>query len=178
MWFPMRKEPPGFVGPWTFQSVNRLPHRSVDDVFSILLDDTALHDWHPQVTNIQWNNDTRAKGASRTVVFRDPLFTILLAGPLALQEEFDVWDETDTVKTFGFCITATTRPNCLTFRAAREEFKVETDGNGGAIFTRMATFEPSFAVRYVLGFLIYPHLQNLLERECPRKFEEHFGGSS
>lgn len=177
MWFPMRHEPPEFVGPWTFQSVNHLPGQTVKDVFAIVKSDSAWQHWHPEVTNIQWEGDLRGVGASRTVVIRDWLFMLLLAGPVTLKEEFDVWNETNRMCNFGFCVTASNRPVCLTYRALREEYKVEADGDG-AKFTRIVTIDPSFAVQYLLGFLIHPYLKNLFESECPKRFEKHFGKKS
>jgi hypothetical protein len=187
MWFPLRREPPGWAGPWTFTSVNELPDRSVAETWSILLDDTAWCHWHPEVTNIQWQTgDLRGVGASRTVVFRDWFFQILLAGPVTLREEFDVWEDESDHKKFGFCITASTRPVFLTYRAAREEFRVEalsssstsTTTTTGSKFTRTFTVDPSFAVRYLLGFLVFPYLSNLFEHTCPRRFDQMYNNSN
>jgi hypothetical protein len=183
MWFPLRREPPGWTGPWTFTSVNELPDKSVDETWSILLDDTAWCHWHPEVTDMQWQTgDLRGVGATRTVVF---------TGSVTLREEFDLWEDHEPDhKKFGFCITATTRPVCLTYRAAREEFRVEalsssssgTEGAAtattttttGSKFTRTFTVDPSFAVRYLLGFLVYPYLSNLFEHELPRRFDQMY----
>jgi hypothetical protein len=199
MWFPLRREPPGWTGPWTFTSVNELPDKSVADTWSILLDDTAWCLWHPEVTDMVWQtgDELRGVGAIRTVVFRDWFFQLLLAGPTTLREEFDVWDDSQPDhKTFGFGITAATRPVCLTYRAAREEFRVEalsstsaTEGataatttttttTMGSKFTRTLTFEPSFAVRYLLGFMVYPYLSHLFEHKCPHRFDQMYNSSN
>jgi hypothetical protein len=187
MWFPLRHEPPGWTGPWTFTSVNELPDRSVADTWSILLDDTAWCHWHPEVTDIQWQTgDLRGVGATRTVVF---------TGSVTIREEFDVWEDHEPDnKKFGFCITATTRPVWLGNRAAREEFRVEalsssssgTEGAAtatttttkGSKFTRTFTVDPSFAARYLLGFMVYPYLSNLFEHECPRRFDQMYNHSN
>jgi hypothetical protein len=165
--------------PWYFQSVNVLPHRSVADVWSILLDDSAWSNWHPEVTNIQWqqrddddtDNSSKKKkggvGASRTVVFRD-----WLVGPVTLLEEFDVWeDESPHRKRFSFCISPA--------KAFREDFLVEaaTTG-GGSTFTRTVTFNPSFLVRYGLGWILYPHLRHLFEVKCPERFDRAYNNTT
>jgi Polyketide cyclase / dehydrase and lipid transport len=184
MWFPLRREPPGWTGPWTFTSVNELPEKSVDETWSILQDDAAWCHWHPEVTDMQWQTgDLRGVGATRTMVF---------TGSVTIREEFDLWEDNEPDhKKFGFCITATTRPVWLGNRAAREEFRVEalsssssssgTEGAAtatitttGSKFTRTFTVDPSFAVRYLLGFMVYPYLSNLFEHELPRRFDQMY----
>jgi hypothetical protein len=181
-WFPRHHVPPHYIGPWYFQSVNILPHRSVADVWSILLDDSAWSQWHPEVTNIQWCDDKKGGvGASRTIVFRDWLFLLVLFGPVTLLEEFDVWEDDElspSRKRFSFCITAATRPVWMTYRALREDFLVEAMDGGGSKFTRTVTFDPSFLVRYGLGFILYPYLRHLFEVKCPKRFDRAYNNNS
>jgi hypothetical protein len=61
------------------------------------------------------------QGSERTV-FKDTLFMILLAGALKIEEHFDVWEEGTK---FQFYFKAMNRPNILTYKSGREEFKVE-----------------------------------------------------
>jgi hypothetical protein len=48
----------------------------------------------PELTNIVWTDKALPyKGSERTVLFKDTLFMILLAGALKIEEHFDVWEE-------------------------------------------------------------------------------------
>lgn len=132
------------------------------------MDDNAWQFWHPQVQNIQWKSDLRAKGSERTVVFSDSLSNMLLFGPTALDETFPVWEEG---KSFQLSVKATTKPAALTYRSIREAFVVNSSPDGGSIFTRTVAIDPSFVSRYLLGWLVYPRLKKLFTVDCPRDFE-------
>ena len=103
MKFALNKVPESFLheAPWIFRAELDLSI-SIEDCWSILQDDEAWQDWHPEVTNIVWDSDLRDVGASRSIVFKDTLFMILLAGPTKLYEKFDIWQETDEIKRMSF----------------------------------------------------------------------------
>jgi Polyketide cyclase / dehydrase and lipid transport len=87
---------------WRFQSKTEID-LPADTVWSILVDDRAWKEWHPEVTEIVWTDEAPHKtGSERTVVFRDPL-----TGPIKFYEEFDVWEEGHR---FGIHFTALSLP--------------------------------------------------------------------
>jgi hypothetical protein len=149
---------------WIFRSETEID-LPASDVWQILNDDNAWAIWHPEVTNIVWTGEApHKKGSERTVVVKDTLFMILLAGPLKIHEVFDVWEEG---KKFGFYFKATNRPNLLTFTSGREEFKVEAINDNKCKFTRTIAVEPGFLTRYGLGFIAYPHFKKIFTKKCP-----------
>lgn len=144
----------------------------MDECWKILQDDDAWKEWHPEITNIVWASNERKAGAtSRTVKFRDPLFMALLAGPIKIWENFDIWEETPTVKRMSFYSPYLNKPNFLSYSALREEFVVEKTGDQTCKFTRKVCVNPSFLNRYVLGFITYPRMASILEQKCPERFK-------
>ncbi|KAI2508404.1 hypothetical protein MHU86_6078 [Fragilaria crotonensis] len=161
------------TAPWVFTSELELDI-SIDECWSIITDDRAWQHWHPQVTNIQ-NDKEPAGGAgnSRTIVFRHWFFMALLAGPIAIREEFDVWeDQDDAVKKYQFWLAAASRPVFLTYKGGREEFKVESISATMCKFTRVVALQPAFLPRYALGWLVCPVLRRLFTVQCPQRLTE------
>mgnify|MGYP003465599003 CR=1 FL=1 len=82
--------------PWVFESKVEL-NVSPQDGWAIVNNDDAWKHWHPEVTKIEWNEQKTA----RTIVFRDTLLMVLLAGPLTMWEEFDVVEDQGPVKKYS-----------------------------------------------------------------------------
>jgi Polyketide cyclase / dehydrase and lipid transport len=155
---------------WRFQSKTEID-LPADTVWSILVDDRAWKEWHPEVTEIVWTDEAPHKtGSERTVVFRDPL-----TGPIKFYEEFDVWEEGHR---FGIHFTALSLPPFASYKSGREEFKVEAGGEKKCVFTRTVAVEPGFVTRYLAGFLIYPHLKKMVEETCPNRLKEAIANGS
>ncbi|KAG7371445.1 hypothetical protein IV203_020015 [Nitzschia inconspicua] len=173
MRFSLRKVPESFLNdaPWIFKSELEL-NIPINDCWKILQDDNAWKDWHPEVRGILWMTDERAAGTSRTVKFSDPVFNTLLAGPLKIWEDFDVWEDTDTMKRMSFHCPYMSRPNLLTYSALREEFCVVKTGENSCKFTRRVAVQPSFLTRRALGCIVYPRMKSILEVKSPMKFLE------
>ena len=70
--------------------------------WQIVCDDAAYQHWHPEVTNIEWYDEEKS---GRTIVFKDLLLMILLAGPVKVWEAIDVWEKEGPVKRFSFYIS-------------------------------------------------------------------------
>jgi hypothetical protein len=175
MKFPLQPVPYSFVreAPWIFRSELCLT-LGVDECYKIILDDTAWSKWHPEVTNIVWKDSTRGVGAERSVDFKDWVFMLLLAGPTRIEEHFDVWeDSSDDRKRVSFYFASLNRPNFLTYSAAREELIIEKTEEG-CKFTRIVALRPSFATRYLLGWLAHRRFSYVLERKCPQRFVDAF----
>ena len=153
--------------PWIFKSEVELD-MSIEDFWITLIDDRSWKHWHPEVTNIQ--NTKVGFGNSRTVVFRHWFFMALLAGPVRIHEDFDVWEaDDDQMKRFQFWLSGASRPSFLTYQGGREEFKVEAISAKRCKFTRTVALIPSFLSRYALGFAIYPMLRSIFTVQCPRR---------
>jgi hypothetical protein len=102
----------------------------------------------------------------------DPVFNALLGGPLKIWEDFDFWEETDTVKRMCFYCPYMSRPNLLTYSALREEFVVVKTGESSCKFSRRVAVQPSFLTRRILGCIAYPRLKSIVEEKSPSKFKE------
>jgi hypothetical protein len=96
----------------------------------------------------------------------------LLAGPLKIWEQFDVWEETDTMKRMSFYCPFMSRPNILTYSALREEFLVTKTGEDSCKFTRRVALQPSIVTRRILGCIVYPRMKSILEEKSAKKFME------
>jgi hypothetical protein len=155
------------TAPWIFRSETEID-LPASDVWKIITDDDACALWHPEVTNIVWTDKAPHKqGSERTVLFKDTLFMILLAGALKIKEHFDVWEEGTK---FQFYFKAMNRPNLLTYNSGREEFKVEAISDKTCKFTRIVALEPGFLTRWVLGFIAYPYLKTMFTQTVPESF--------
>lgn len=156
---------------WIFKSEIQI-NLAADTVWQILKDDEAWKIWHPEVAKIDWLDmeGSHRAGCERVVLFKDTLFMILLVGPAKIHEVFDVWEENE--KVFGIYFKAINRPSILTYKSAREEFKVQAIDENSCIFTRTVALEPGFLVRNLLGFIVYPRLNNLFTKKCPTRFLE------
>jgi hypothetical protein len=179
MWFKFNNVPSSFINkaPWIFRSEVELDIL-VQDCWNIILNDKAWRHWHPEVTDIKWMDEGKhQKSSERTIIFKDLFFMILLLGPVKLYEHFDIWEDDDnySTKCFGFYVNAATRPSWLTYKALREEFKVEPIGDKTNLninrckFTRTVAIWPSFLIRYILGWIVHPRLSYLFEKAYPER---------
>jgi Polyketide cyclase / dehydrase and lipid transport len=154
------------TAPWIFQSEMTID-LPVSEVWKILHDDGAWIHWHPEVAKIAWESDThRELGSERTVTFKDPLFMVLLAGPIKLYEVFDEWEYE---KKFGFYMKGLSRPTFLTYKSVREQFQLEAANESHCKLTRTVAVEPGCITKYVLGCIVYPHLEHLFTKKCPER---------
>jgi hypothetical protein len=177
MRFPLQPAPHSLLveAPWIFRSEILVEGMTVQECWDIILDDGAWAKWHPEVTDIRWKDPTRGVNAERNVTFKDALFMVLLAGPMVIEEHFDVWDDaSDEKKLFSFYFVSFNKPSFLTYRAGREEFRVERTETG-CKFTRVLAVEPSFLTRYVFACLARPRLSNIIERKNPQLFLRVYG---
>ena len=156
--------------PWVFKTEHEFDI-GIAGLWNIITDDRAWEHWHPEVTNIQNKTEPAGgPGSRRTIVFRHWLFMALLAGPIVIDEEFDVWEDKDpNVKRYQLWFPAASRPQFLTYKRAREEFKVEAISENRCKFTRTVALDPGFMTRYALGFIIYPTLRHLFTVRCPQR---------
>lgn len=158
--------------PWVFKSEVELDI-SLQECWNILTDDAiAAKTWFPETTDYTYSKKP-GLGATRTVVFRHWLFNILLGGPATIAEEFDVWEDKGTdMKRFQFWFTAASRPQFLTYKRAREEFKVEAISDTKCKFIRTVGMEPAFATRFLLGWMVYPTLRSIFTVKCPNRLAQ------
>jgi hypothetical protein len=132
-----------------------------ETVFSILLDDDAWHIWHPEISDINWDNyQPHGVGSHRTVRFSNWLFMILLCGSLILSEEFLIWENN---KRLNFRFNKTNRPRFMGYLAGMEDFQIEDLGNGKCRLCRTVAVDPSF-ITSVLGCILKPVLQGIFDR--------------
>jgi hypothetical protein len=156
--------------PWILRSEQEFDI-GIDGLWNIITDDRAWEHWHPEVTKIK-NKTEPAGGAgnSRTIVFRQWLLMILLAGPLTIAEDYDVWEDKEpNMKRYQFWLTAASRPKFLSFNRAREEFKVEAISENRCKFTRTVALDPGLLSRYGLGFIVLPMLRHLILVKTPQR---------
>jgi len=150
--------------PWVFKGELQLD-MSVEDCWDIITNDFAYEVWHPEITNMK-NNGPTGLGNSRTVVLR-----LLPAGPSSrITGKFDVWEDGDNdMKRMQCWCTASSRPQFLAYKRAREEYKVEAISGNKCIFTRTVAMDPAFLTRYGLGWAIYPMLRKTFTVKCPTR---------
>jgi hypothetical protein len=174
--FRLRQETDSFLetAPWIFKSEIELDI-TVDECFHILVDDRSWEVWHPEVTNIQWKTDPpHGKGSIRTVVYKDWLSYLMLGGPVAMEEEYDGFEDAGPTKSFSVSYTAIGRPTFMMYRACREEFKVEPiEGKPGHCrFKRIIAVDPAFLSRYIFGCITYPAMKDTLSKKCPQRLQQ------
>lgn len=116
-------------------------------------------------------------GTERTVVFSDPLSNVLLVGTVRIREKFVVWEDNgdDGVRRFSFVTLSMTRPNLFTFRAVRQECRMEKTGEGICRLTRIFACQPGFLTRYVLGPVVHRRFKHMIETKCPALFLAAYG---
>jgi hypothetical protein len=158
--------------PWVFKSELELDI-SVQECWDIITDNLAYKVWHPEVTDIKNIGPALGKGNSRTIVLRHWFFSLLLAGPPTITESFDVWEDSDSDMKRRQCwFSSSSRPKFMTYKRAREEFKVEAISENKCKFTRTVGMDPAFMTRYGLGCLVYPILRKLFTVECPERLAD------
>jgi hypothetical protein len=151
--------------PWIFRSETTLDI-SASDMWKILEDDGAWKYWHPDVAKIDWQDANRELNSERIVTLKDPLFMMLLAGPLKLHEVFDVYEKD---KKLGMYVKALNRPSFMTYTSFREEFLLEAVDEKQCKVTRTVAVAPAFLSKYVLGCIIYPHTKHALTKKVPEQ---------
>lgn len=149
------------TAPWRFVTETEI-NATPSEVFNVMiLDDSALNKWHPEVSDVNWlTPQPHQAGSKRTVRFTHILFVVLLMGSLVLSEEFLVWEENKRV-TFRF--NSTNRPVFLGYRAGMEDFQLEELPNGKTKFTRVVAVEPS-VITSLLGCIVKPTFQRIFNR--------------
>jgi Polyketide cyclase / dehydrase and lipid transport len=160
--FPLSTPTDSFVttASWIFQHDMTID-LPVHDVWNILNDDGAWSHWLPELTKIEWNDATnRGKDSQRTITLKDPLFMILLCGPLRLQE---VFDEYEVNKKLSLYMKGANRPNCFTYKCFQEQFILEPINEKQCTLTRILALEPGFLTKYLLGCIIYPYVKHFIE---------------
>lgn len=168
MFFKLTLQKEEFVtrAPWIFRSEVTLDI-GVSEMWKILQDDGAWKYWHADVAKIDWLDDTKRElNSERVVTLKDPLFMLLLAGPLKLHEVFDVWEYE---KKLGMYVKALNRPSFMTYKSFREEFLLEAIGDRQCKLTRTIAIDPSFLSKYVLGCIVYPHAKHHLTKKVPEQ---------
>ncbi len=162
----MRPVTPDYLekGNWIFRSEVEL-NGTMEEVFSILLDDGAWNIWHPEISDVRWQTPPPfGVGAKRTVRFSNWLFMLLLFGSLILHEEFLIWDEN---KRLTFRFNKTNRPRFLGYLAGMEDFQLEYLPNGYCKLTRTVAVDPAF-ITSMLGCILKPVLNGIFERSAQR----------
>ena len=152
------------TAPWIFK-VDTTIDLPVTDVWNILNDDGSWTIWQPEVAKIEWKDEVhREHNSERVITFSDRLFNFLLFGSVKLHEVFDDWERN---KSLGLCIKGMNRPNLLTYKCFQEKFILETINENQCKLTRILAMEPGFFTKYLLGFIIHPHINHHVTKQCP-----------
>jgi hypothetical protein len=154
------------TAPWIFK-VDMDIDLPVSDVWNILNDDGAWEHWLPELTKIEWKDtNNRERNSERTVTFKDPLFMILLGGPLKLYEVFDEWEKD---KKLSLYLKGLNRPTFLTHKCFQEQFILEVINEKKCKLTRILAVQPGFLTKYLLGCIMYPYVNHFITKKCPRR---------
>ena len=153
------------TAPWIFRS-ETVVDVSASEMWNILFDDEAWAYWNPEVAKSEWKDANRELNSERVVTIKDTLFMMLLCGPMKLYTVNDVYEKD---KKLGLYVKESNVPCFLTNKSFREEFKFEAIGENQCKFTRTVAIAPSFLSKYLMAWLIHPHLKHAFTKKSPER---------
>ena len=151
------------TAPWIFRS-EIVVDVSASAMWNILFDDEAWAFWHTEVAKCEWKDANRELNSECTFTIKDTLFMMLLCGPMKLYTVNDVYEKD---MKWGFYVKESNIPSFLGNKAVREEFKLEAVSEKQCKFTRIVAMAPSFLSKYLMGWLVYPHLKHAFTKRAP-----------